>query len=128
MSRMILLCLVLAALPSACSMANSGRVSVQSVVECASVAEDVPGIAATYNASGICYMNIGYYQKAVDDFTKAITTDRNFTEAYRNRSYAYSKLNYSHLAFQDVLDSTVRNEGPRPGQPILQVRTSSAPK
>ncbi len=87
-----------------CTVMNT-RSHLEHLEECENITKNVPASAPAYNMSGACYANIGYYPKAIEDFTRAIETDRNFTDAYYNRGLVFSKLNYGHMATQDMLDA-----------------------
>jgi len=91
---------------SACATGNKSAGLPQSIDEYTRITETVPETASAYNKRGIYYMDIRYYQKAVENFTEAIRIDQRFADARYNRGLAYLKLNYAHMAYQDLLDAS----------------------
>ena len=53
-------------------------------------------------SAGVAYINLGEYEKAVADFTRAIELNPNFAEAYNYRGFAYMKLNKKAQADADA--------------------------
>ena len=51
-----------------------------------------PTIATTYYNRGIAYDNLGQWDKAIADYSKAIEIDPDLTKAYSNREVAFRKL------------------------------------
>jgi len=54
-----------------------------------------------YLNSGIAHVNLGKYQKAIDDYTKAIELNPKYAEAYNNRGVAYGLQNLPTCACDD---------------------------
>ena len=52
-------------------------------------------MARTYNNRGGAYFNLGQYQRALEDFDKAIRLEPGYGSAYSNRGAAYSALGQS---------------------------------
>ena len=51
-----------------------------------------PNVKEVYNNRGISYKNLGEYNRAIIDYTKAIEIDNKYTEAYNNRGISYRNL------------------------------------
>jgi len=65
------------------------------------------GVAPTlpselYNDLGICYFQLGQYDKTIGDEKRAIAEDRNFADAYFNRGYAYYRQGRLADAIEDM--------------------------
>lgn len=61
--------------------------------------ENVPPVA--YNNRGETYRTMRHPGKAIDDFTKAIAIDTNYSSAYLNRGTIYHELGNSDKAIKD---------------------------
>jgi tetratricopeptide (TPR) repeat protein len=59
------------------------------------------GGAATYNNRGIAYKNLGRYQDAIRDYTRALSIDPDNASAYINRGFAYDELGRYQDAIRD---------------------------
>jgi tetratricopeptide (TPR) repeat protein len=55
-----------------------------------------------YNNRGVIFMNDKKYDKAIDDFSKAIQLNPNFIQAYQNRGIIYMNQNKYDLALSDI--------------------------
>ena len=60
-----------------------------------------PRDAEAYNTRGAAYARQGDFDKAVGDFTKAVTIDPNNAAAYTNRALAYRQTGRNDLALAD---------------------------
>jgi len=56
---------------------------------CSKAIEIDPKFVVAYCNRGLVYLNLGEYQKAIDDYTKAIEINPKYTYAYYNRGNAY---------------------------------------
>ena len=54
-----------------------------------------------HNARGITYGELGQYQLAIKDFSKAISLKQDYADAYYNRGYAYTNLGQFQRAIED---------------------------
>ena len=50
------------------------------------------GISTSYNDRGAEYANLNQWDKAIDDYTRAIGIEPNYVKTYSNRGNAYAKL------------------------------------
>lgn len=48
-----------------------------------------PNMAEAYRMLGIGYLNSGFYERAIDRFTRAIEMESDLASAYANRAEAY---------------------------------------
>ena len=58
-------------------------------------------LAEIYRERGIHYADLGHYDKAVGDFSNAVTLNPGYVTAYINRANAYAKLEQYKAAYQD---------------------------
>jgi hypothetical protein len=68
-----------------------------------------PNEADAYNEKGIFYANVGEYQRAIEDFNKAIRLTPNHIHALNNRGLAYARLGEYQLAIEDI-NNVIRME------------------
>jgi protein O-mannosyl-transferase len=61
-----------------------------------------------YNNRGVIFMNEKKFDKAIDDFSKAIQLNPNFIQAYQNRGIIYMNQNKYDLALSDI-NKTLEN-------------------
>ena len=67
--------------------------------------------ARNYNASGLAFAQKGQYQKAIEEYKKAIMNEPAYTDAYVNCSKAYYAIGnydmarYYNLKSKEILDS-----------------------
>ena len=62
-----------------------------------------PEYARAYNNRGFAYDNFGEYDKAIADYTRAISIDPYYTTAYYNRGFAYRSTGEKGKAEADFL-------------------------
>ena len=55
----------------------------------------------TRNNMGTAYFKLGQYQRAIEDYNKAITLKTDFADAYDNRGTAYDRLGQFQRAIED---------------------------
>ena len=60
-----------------------------------------PEFVNAYNNRGYAYINLGEYQKAIDDCSKAVEIDPKLASAYNNRGVAYINLGKYQKAIDD---------------------------
>ncbi|MFA5857630.1 MAG: tetratricopeptide repeat protein [Elusimicrobiota bacterium] len=65
--------------------------------------------AYAYNNRGTVYYELGDYNRAVEDFTSAITLNSRYYEAYTNRGMVYAKLGKAAEAMNDYHRSVKLN-------------------
>lgn len=75
----------------------SRAVSIQSLSGCAEALPDYNeaiqlGYFFAYNNRGLCYYTLGKYDKAIQDFDQAVSSDPNIVEAYNNRGLTYHEI------------------------------------
>ena len=58
-------------------------------------------LASAYNNRGFAYDNKGHYDKAIEDYNKAITINPNYANAYYNRGVAYGNKGQIDRAIED---------------------------
>ena len=88
--------------------ANSGlfeRLKQESQLEIYDIAIDV--MTELYRGRGVCFLNLGEHQKAIEDFDAAINLNPNDADAYRGRGATYSQIKEHAQAVED-LDVVVR--------------------
>jgi tetratricopeptide (TPR) repeat protein len=57
--------------------------------------------ADAYHDRGVAYAKLGQDQRAVEDYTKAISLKRDYVDAYNDRGVAYAKLGQYQRAIED---------------------------
>ena len=62
----------------------------------------MPIYAHAYNNRGFTYSKLGQYQRAIDDYNKAIRLKPDYVEAYMNRGAVYLKQGNSILGCLDA--------------------------
>jgi len=60
-----------------------------------------PNDADAYYNRGITYYHKGQYDRAIENFNKAIALDQNYALAYNNRGVAYDKKGQHDRAIED---------------------------
>ena len=63
--------------------------------------EKEQNLAEAYSNRGIAYAKLNKYERAIEDFSKAIALNPDDAEAYYNRGIAYAKLNKHERAIED---------------------------
>jgi tetratricopeptide (TPR) repeat protein len=63
--------------------------------------KDPSGYAGAYNNRGSAFNNMGQFDKAVEDYNKAIALNPSYGMAYRNRGSAYLNIGRPNLAIED---------------------------
>ncbi|NQE05854.1 Photosystem I assembly protein Ycf3 [ANME-1 cluster archaeon GoMg1] len=58
-------------------------------------------LAVTYNNQGFAYHELKQYERAIEDFNKAIELNPNLAVAYNNRGFAYHELKQYERAIED---------------------------
>jgi len=59
------------------------------------------------NNRGLAYSNLGQYQKAIDDYTRAIELDPENADTYDNRGLAYVTLSQYQKAIDDCYQAGI---------------------
>lgn len=59
-------------------------------------------IAEGHYYSGIANANLGKHRKAISDFNKAITEDKDYRDAYMQRALTRAKMGHNKLAQKDL--------------------------
>ena len=63
--------------------------------------EDPRKLSMAYNNRGIAFLNKRQYERAVDDFTQAISSKPSFFEAHANRAFAFDEMGQFDKAIED---------------------------
>jgi len=79
----------------------------ESGIECYDVSLKLKECAEAYSNRGIAYAKLNKYERAIEDFSKAIALNPDDAEAYYNRGIAYAKLNKYERAIKDY-DETIK--------------------
>ncbi|NOZ53420.1 MAG: tetratricopeptide repeat protein [Gammaproteobacteria bacterium] len=58
-------------------------------------------LADVFRERGVHYFDLRHFDKAIDDFSQAISLNRNYVTAYINRGNAYAKLEKYEEAYKD---------------------------
>jgi tetratricopeptide (TPR) repeat protein len=70
-----------------------------------------PKQAGNFDQRGFEYTHLNKYDKAIEDFDRAIELDPNFARAYRNRANAHAKLKQAPKEIADRHIATALDQG-----------------
>jgi len=91
----------LAALFFSCGYALSKQKNFESSIKKYSISLELHEHADAYNNRGLDYANLGKYDKAIEDFNKAIELNPDLAVAYYNRGNTYAELGEYDRAIKD---------------------------
>ena len=64
--------------------------------------EVINDLSGLYGARGVCFLNVGEYRKAIEDFDGAISLNPNNASFYRGRGSSYSQTSEHSRAVEDL--------------------------
>ena len=74
----------------------------EKIAEDESIKEEArENLAVTYNNRGVAYHELKQYERAIEDFNKAIELDPNLADGYYNRGFTYHELKQYERAIED---------------------------